>query len=125
MQKSYSWLINPRTGDYDIANGDPQRDESLQFPAYLRLRCQRGSWLYAPDDQFGSTYSTVRKRTKNAPKLLIDVSENALQPLIDDLRAEAIQVESTGSGRNSESLEITIQENDGEVSSFVFETVGN
>lgn len=125
MQKSYSWLINPRTGDYNIENGDPQRDETLQFPAYLRLRLQRGSWLYAPDDTYGSTFSNVRKRTKNVQKLLIDVSENALQPLIDDQRAEAIQVESVGSGRNSEELEITIQENDGEVSSFVFETVGN
>jgi len=125
VQKSYSWLINPRTGDYDIANGDPQRDESLQFPAYLRLRVTQGEWLYAPDDTYGSNFRNVRKRTTNVTRILTDVCTQALNPLLEDLRANDIVVESVSSGRNSEELEITIRENNGEVSSFVFEPVGS
>lgn len=125
MLKSYNWLINPATGDYAIANGDPQRDETVQFAAYLRLKLQRESWLYAPDTGYGSDFARVKKRTANAPQLLIAVAKKALQPLQDENRVTTIEVESNGSARHYEALDITLTERDGNVASFVFEPVGS
>jgi len=125
MQKHYSWLIDPTTGDYAISNGDPQRDESVQFAAYLRLKLKRGSWLYAPGDNYGSDFATVRKRTANAPQLLIAVANRALAPLKEDERVATIEVESTGSARHAEELDITLQQQDGNITSFILNPVGS
>jgi phage gp46-like protein len=122
--KHYSWLIDPRTGDYDIANGDPQRDETLRFPAYVRLRLASGSWLYAPDASYGSVFGTVKKRTTNSITLLSQIAEAALAPLIDDGRAVTVAVDPVSSGRNSEEMAITITERDGELTQFQLNPVG-
>jgi len=123
--RHYTWLINPITGDYVVTNGDPVRDETLQFPAYVRLKLQRNSWMYAPDTNYGSTFNNVRKRTSNSRTLLRQVAEKALQPLIDDRRAVTIDVENTDNARHAEALDVTITEREGSVTSFSFNPLGS
>lgn len=106
--KHYSWLINPVNGDYEIANGSPIVDDSLQFPAYVRLKVQRGKWLYAPNAEYGSDLGLIQKQTKRTPALIENVSLRALQPIIDDGRAEDIVVVQTGNARFGEEMQVTI-----------------
>lgn len=124
MNRHYSWLIDPTTGDYAIVNGNPVRDESLQFPAYVRMKIKRGAWLYAPDTDYGSEYSNVRKRTNKTPALLQSIGERALQPLLDDGRATDIEFETMVSNRNIEQLQVTITDSDGATLSFQLTPVG-
>lgn len=97
MNKHYSFLINPKTGDYILKNGTPVRDETLQFPCYARLKIKRNSWLYAPDSDYGSDFSQVRKRTATTTTLLESIGTKALTPLITDGRAVDMAFTSTDS----------------------------
>jgi phage gp46-like protein len=124
MRKHYSWLINPGTGDYEMAGGSPQRDTSLQFPAYARLKVRRGAWMYSPNSEYGSDFGTVRKRSSTTPALLESIGTRALQPLLDDGRATDLTFASTGSSRHSEELECSITDSDSNTVSFSFTPVG-
>jgi len=124
MQKHYSWLINPVTGDYDLAGGNPQRDTSLQFPAYARLKVRRGAWLYSPNTDYGSDFGTVRKRSSTTPALLESIGTRALQPLLDDGRATDVAFSTVASSRHSEELQCTITDSDSNTLSFSFTPVG-
>ncbi len=109
QKKNYNPEINPTTGDYVIENGNMVRDESLQFPAHARMKIQAGTWLYAPDDDYGSNFGIVKKRTNRSTPLLQNVAERALQPLIDDGRAVSVQVEATASNtRHDANLTVTV-----------------
>jgi phage gp46-like protein len=122
--RHYSWLIDPTTGDYQVSGGNPVRDESLQFPAYVRLKTQRGSWLYAPDVDYGSDLYLIRKQTKATPALVENVSERALQPLLDDGRASEISVQHTGSARFGETLDANLTDRNGQTQSLSLSPVG-
>ena len=124
QKKHYSWLIDPVTGDYVINKGNPVRDESLQFPAYARLKIKRNGWMYAPNKDYGSDYSSVRKRTNTTQALLESIGTKALQPLIDDGRASEVTFTLDESSRNGESQICSIVDTDSNILSFELSPVG-
>lgn len=124
MNKHYSWLIDPGTGDYQISKGSPIRDESLQFPAYVRLKTVRKSWLYAPNTSFGSDISLIVKQTRNSPQALESAAAKALQPIIDDGRALSIAVDQTGNARFMEEIEVKIVDNNNQTQAVVMNPIG-
>jgi phage gp46-like protein len=124
QKKHYSWLIDPVTGDYVINKGNPVRDESLQFPAYARLKIKRQGWLYAPNKDYGSDYSSVRKRTNSTQALLESIGIKALQPMIDDGRASEVAFTLDQSSRNGESQICSIVDTDSNILSFELSSVG-
>lgn len=79
--------IDPQTGDYD---GTQIND--LSNAIYLRITTPLGS--YALDPTLGSKLHLLR-RTKDLERnkrLAIQYTQEALQPLIDDRRADRIDV---------------------------------
>lgn len=88
-------LIDPATRDYTLtAGGDLATTDSngLQNAAYLRLETPLGS--YWADPSLGSKLYTL-KREKDVPRvqiLAVQYAKEALQPLLDDGRATAIDV---------------------------------
>ena len=83
--------LDPQTGDYILKNGRPVEDDSLNTPAYIRLKTRRTKWLYAPDTDFGADYYLYSKRhVPSDDKALVAVTNKALQPLIDSGRATAV-----------------------------------
>jgi len=123
-----NWKIDPITGDYVMENGKPVQTNSLQIPAYFRLKIKRQQWLYAPDDNYGSDYFTVKKRpSSNAASRMESIGANALQPLIDDGRASEIELTSisaTQTNRNNTGLEVKITDATGEVEAQTFKGLG-
>ena len=86
-----SWQIDPKTGDYIQANGRPVEDSSLIYPAYYRIKIPRTQWMYAPDTNYGSDLYTVKKHfTAGQVNPLANMVDVALQPMIDDGRASAV-----------------------------------
>jgi phage gp46-like protein len=78
-------LIDPTTGDY---TGDSS--ESLANAVYLRLMTPLGSWW--ADPTLGSLLHTLRERMCPAFRTAVQYSQQALQPIIDDGRAQSISV---------------------------------
>lgn len=115
--KNESWKIDPRTGDYVMENGVPVPETSLRNPGFYRLKVKRTQWLYAPDSKYGSDYWTVKKRFNVIEaNPLADIGEKALQPLVDDGRAQSVTVTPRASaGRNDAQLDATIVDANGEV----------
>jgi len=124
QKKHYSWLINPANGDYLIDKGNPIRDESLQFPVYVRLKVKKDSWMYASSSDYGSNYSTVKKRISITQSLLRSIGTRALQPIIDDGRALEIDFSVVTSNRNLEEQLCTVIDNDSNIVSFELSSVG-
>ena len=120
-----SWLVNPKTGDYVLAdNGAPSQTDSLTVPAYFRLKVKRGTWLYAPSVNYGSTFHLQKKRrsTENA-SLFEDIAVDALQPIVDDGRASTIAVDTTLAQRNSIALDLQITDATGKVEQLVIDPI--
>ncbi len=86
--------INPITADYDYANGTPQRDpaDGLANAVYIRLMTPLGSWWQDPT--LGSNLHLLvrQKDLSRVGRLAKQYCEVALQPIIDDGRATAIDV---------------------------------
>ena len=80
-------LIDPTTGDY---TGDSS--DSLANAVYLRLMTPLGSWW--ADPTLGSLLHTLRreKDVSRVQQLAVQYSRQALQPIIDDGRAQSISV---------------------------------
>lgn len=117
-----SWTINPVTGDYVMTNGSPTNDSSTKPAAYYRLRIGRTQWLYAPDTDYGSDFGLLRKRhTNEDSKILEGIAQRALQPLIDDGRAVAIDVATVQNGRNFAQLAVQITETTGKITQLAFD----
>ncbi len=116
---SESWQINPTSGDYVMEGGSPVPSESLTIPAYYRLKVQRGRWLHAPDDGYGSDFYLIRKRFNGGDLSgLQNIAEKALQPMIDDGRASDVEVtpnRSQQTSRNNSLLGIKIADAQGQV----------
>lgn len=80
-------LIDPTTGDYTGETTD-----SLANAVYLRLMTPLGSWWAEPT--LGSLLHTLRreKDVSRVKKLAIQYSQQALQPVIDDGRAQSVDI---------------------------------
>ncbi len=88
-------LLDPATGGYTLTDGtltaDPAR--GLANAVYLRLMTPLGS--YWADAQLGSRLHELA-REKDLPRVAVlakAYSEQALQPLLDDGRAQAVAVD--------------------------------
>ncbi len=120
-----SWKIDPSTGDYVIENGSPVETDSLTIPAYFRLKAKRGRWLNAPDTNWGSDFYTITKRpSENANQRLENIAVSALQPLVDDGRADSVEVNVLTASRGSAGLETKIVDASGEVETETFKGLG-
>lgn len=119
------WNINPDNGDYLQANGQPINTESLTLPAYYRLKTKRKTWLYAPDDKYGSDFFKVFKRstTQNNTKLE-SIAGRALQPILDSGRASNIQVTTTTTSRTGVAMQTDITDAQGQVQTVTFTGLG-
>jgi phage gp46-like protein len=117
--------MDPVARDYVVENGRPVEDVSLLTPAYFRLRTKRKTWMYAPDDRYGSDYHLIKKNlTASNNGRLAGVGERALQPLLDDGRADEIQVDLTQQSRHGAGIEFKITDAEGETEQFTFNPVG-
>jgi len=105
-----NWMVNPKTGDYEMENGAPLQTDSLVVPAYYRLKIARDGWMYAPDRNYGSTFNQIKKNPSGGDTTKIENTGSvALQPILDDGRAISITVETILAARNSVGLDIVIQ----------------
>lgn len=118
-----SWQIDPGTRDFVQVNGSPVATDSLTNPAFYRLRIPRGGWMYAPDDQYGSDFGTVRKRFNGADIAgLVNIAQQALQPIIDDGRATSVTIipATTQTGdRSMASFQTDIVDNQGNLETLI------
>lgn len=104
-----SWNVNPATGDYVLSQGAPVQTDSLQVPAYFRLKVKNQQWLYAPDTSYGSKFYTIKKRpTENGNQQLENTAVEALQPMVDDGRALSVTATVVTGTRNSAGMDIEI-----------------
>lgn len=121
--KNYNPLLDPRTKDYVIVQGNTVKDYTLQFAAYVRLMVQKKTWLYATDESFGSDLAKVKKRSGNTPRLLESITTKALQPLLDDNRAKDIVIVSKPQARNMCNIVVSILEANNQIQQFEFNPV--
>lgn len=109
-----NWNIDPKTGDYVQKGGAPEQTDSLTVPAYFRLKVTAGSWLYAPDNQYGSRFAELKKRpTGRDTSKVENAAAVALQPILDDGRAVSITVDTTSANRNSVGLKVVLEKQRG------------
>jgi phage gp46-like protein len=123
------WDRDPATGDYILASdGTPQQTDSLEVPAYHRLKTHRTQWMYAPDPDYGSDFYQVQKRNSAVNGgLLENIADKALQPMIDDGRAASVVTTNTtapGDDRSSSSLDIAIVDRQSQQTNFTFTPLG-
>ena len=120
-----NWNIDPQKKDYVMQGGAPQQTDSLQIPAYIRLKTNRTQWLYAPDTNYGSDLYTVqRNRTTSDPSFLEAIAAKALQPIVDDGRASQITVTTVTDFRNAVGLQTTILDAQGTPEEFLINGTG-
>lgn len=121
-----SWSIEPKTGDYLQENGSPVPTESLQEPAYYRIKVRRNKWLYAPNTDYGSDFYTVKKRFQTGDvNSLSNLADRALEPMVSDGRAESVTTAyQKSSGRNDVQLQVDIIDAEGEPQSFNLPMIG-
>lgn len=122
---SESWKINPSTGDYVMENGSPVPETGLEFNSYLRLKTQRGQWLYAPDRNYGSDIHLIkRNNTVRSSSAVETAAGKALEPLVNDGRAAAVNVETAAASRHGIGIEVKVLDNAGNVDQFKFDGIG-
>ncbi len=120
-----NWSINPQTGDYIMQGGAPIETPSLQIPAYIRLKVKRNNWLYAPNSDYGSDFFLLKKKQAGLDASTIEtVAERALQPIVEDGRANSITVETQDTSRSGIEMKTTIVDAKGEPEEIVFKTLG-
>lgn len=116
-------LINPATGDYladALRPGDLARDPSngLVNAAYLRLMTPLGQWF--GDATLGSRLHELA-REKDLPRveqLARQYAQQALQPLLQDGRAQRIDVRTSRQGDGRLRLAIELVDANGVTSAF-------
>ena len=123
-----SWIINPETGDYVMTNGKPTESESLLYPAYYRTKIRRGAWMHAPDSRYGSDFGNISQRFNGRDlPTLANIQKQALQPMIDDKRAIAVDVTYDGTQqgiRNNSALKANITSADGTTETLLLPPLG-
>lgn len=111
-----NWNIDPKSGDYVMKGGAPEQTDSLTIPAYIRLKTQRGGWMYAPDAKYGSQFHKIAKRRTTQDATFIEnLAADALAPIVEDNRANEIEVATTQSARHGIGMEAIIQDARGRV----------
>ena len=120
-----TWLVDPQTGDYVMDDkGKPTLVRGLKVPAYIRLKTRRLTWLYAPDDNFGSDFHLVGKRlTTRDSSLVQNIAGRALQPVVDDGRASEVQLSPLEVTRHTELFNTKIFDAQGEPEEFEFSPI--
>ncbi|MCR1767879.1 phage GP46 family protein [Burkholderia glumae] len=106
-------LIDPFTRDYTGAS-----TTTLQTAVYLRLRTPLGSWW--ADTTLGSRLNEL-EREKDTPRvrgLAVQYAEQALQPLVDDGRAQSISITSASAQTGWLALLIDVVDATGNVQHF-------
>lgn len=104
-------FLNPITADYEITEGMLERDPAagLANAVYIRLMTPLGSWWQ--NAQLGSRlHELQREKDVNRVSILAkQYCESALKPIIDDGRAQAIEVstEQNHNGRLNLLIEVT------------------
>jgi phage gp46-like protein len=99
------------TGDYVMkADNSPSVSTSLAAPTRCRLRCHRKGWLYAPNTNFGSDFFKYlrRKSVVFSDALAENIATKALQPVVDDGRADNLDVLTQKTQRGGVALGITL-----------------
>jgi phage gp46-like protein len=120
-----SWEIDPQKRDYVLDRGAPKQTDSLRIPAYMRLKTKRNTWMYAPDDQYGSEFHLKRKRRTSGDNSEVeDLAVSAVQPIVDDGRASEIEVQSVLRTRNNVGMKINITDAEGNVETLSFDSLG-
>lgn len=103
--------INPYQGDYEMSLGSPKRDPGagLGNAVYVRLMTPLGS--YWGDASLGSRLHLLQREKDKArvEVLAKQYAEQALEPIITDGRATAIDIstERPGNGRLHLLIEVT------------------
>lgn len=122
---SQNWLNDPKSGDYTMNGGSPVQTDSLQVPAYYRLRIPRDGWMYAPDSKYGSLLHTLKKRQTTKDSTQIEtMAATALQPMADDGRAKQIDVQTVEVQRAAVGLKTVIIKANGKLDTLVLPTLG-
>ncbi|RQZ25138.1 hypothetical protein DIE14_18520 [Burkholderia sp. Bp9017] len=106
-------LLNPTTRDYDGT-----RTQSLANAVYLCLETPFGS--YWADDTLGSRLHELQreKDTPRVRRLAIQYCEQALQRLLDDRRATAIEISTADSQPGWMALLIAVTDATGSIQHF-------
>ncbi|WP_028535616.1 phage GP46 family protein [Paludibacterium yongneupense] len=105
--------LDPATGTYT-----GQMTRTLSNAVYLRLRTPLGS--YWADTTLGSKLYTLA-REKDVPRVAVltrQYAEQALQPLVDDARAQSVTVTTERPGTGWLWLYIDVTDASGQVQSF-------
>lgn len=118
-----NWQIDPMKGDYVMSGGAPVQTDSLTIPAYIRIKTQRSKWLYAPDANYGSNYALVRKRDNSTASTLETIGADALRPIVDDGRANRIDVTTVAVARHGIGQKIDILDARGRLQTLILPTV--
>ena len=123
---SQNLMLDRSNGDYVLnEKGKIEETDSLIIPAYIRLRTKKGKWMYAPDTSYGSTFFEAKKRKTNGDASAMEkIASTALKPLIDDGRADQIDIDATYSSRHAIGLEIKIESSKGLVDTLGLESLG-
>jgi phage gp46-like protein len=119
------WDRDPASGDYVMTDGAPAQTDSLTIPAYIRVKSQRKKWLYAPNDRWGSDFGTVKKnRASASPGIIESIGARAVQPLVDDGRADGVTVEAVTRTRYGLGVKINILTASGQQEEITFLPIG-
>lgn len=120
-----NWNIDPKSGDYIMKGGAPEQTDSLNIPAYIRLKTPRLGWMYAPDDKYGSDFNTLKKRQTTRDASHIEtIAANALQPIADDGRAKAIDINTVVISRSGVGLETKMFKANGKMDKLILPSLG-
>lgn len=104
-----NWDIDEKTGDYLQVGGAPVETDSLRVPAYIRLKTKRTQWLYAPNENYGSDFYRLQKRQTNRDTSVVEnIAARGLQPLLDDGRAQRIDIDFDAVTRNAVGIKTKI-----------------
>ncbi len=120
-----NWDRDEKTGDYLMKDGAPVQTDSLRIPAYHRLKISRTRWMYAPDSRYGSDFFKMKKRQTNGDTSAVEnTAARSLQPLLDDQRAQRIDIEFDAVSRHGVGVKIRIISAEGQAEDFTINSLG-
>ena len=108
-----------------MLKGAPSQTDDLTIPAFIRLKAKRTKWLYAPDKKWGSDYYTMNKnRASQTPGIGESIGTKALQPMVDDGRADSITVTAVVRTQYGLGVQIDIETVTGQQQQILFLPIG-
>lgn len=119
-----NWNMDPQKKDYVMVKGAPDQTDSLTIPAYIRMKVKRDTWMYAPDQRYGSNfYKVVKRNSSQDATFLENLAAEALQPIIDDGRATEITVNTVIAQRSNVGMQVDITDADNQEQTIVLPTI--